>query len=114
MLHVKDEIAIKYTMKGGQVAIDLSSNDGQSVQLVVSDTGIGIPQEAREKLFTEFYRAPNAKKLGETGTGLGLTITKKLVEEFGGQISYESDEGKGTTFTIVLPLRKAPVSPPAD
>jgi signal transduction histidine kinase len=105
--------AIKYTVKGGQVAIDLSSNDGQSVQLVVSDTGIGIPQEAREKLFTEFYRAPNARKSGETGTGLGLTITKKLVDEFGGQISFESTEGKGTTFTIILPIRKASINPPS-
>jgi signal transduction histidine kinase len=106
--------AIKYTVKGGQVAIDLKSNDGQMVQLVVSDTGIGIPQESRDKLFTEFYRAPNAKKLGETGTGLGLTITKKLVEEFGGQIVFESAEGKGTTFTITLPIRKAPDNPPAE
>ncbi len=106
--------AIKYTVKGGTVAIDLNSNDGQSVQLVVSDSGIGIPGDARAKLFTEFYRAPNAKKLGETGTGLGLTITKKLVEEFGGQIAFESAEGKGTTFTITLPVRKAPDNPPAE
>ncbi|HUK12040.1 MAG TPA: ATP-binding protein, partial [Thermoanaerobaculaceae bacterium] len=56
-----------------------------------------------QQLFTEFYRAPNAKSAA-IGTGLGLVIVKELVERFGGRVSVESQEGAGTTFTVLLPL----------
>ncbi len=59
-----------------------------------TDTGIGIPSDAREKLFTEFYRAGNAKDLNIPGTGLGLAIVKQIIEKVGGEISFESEIGR--------------------
>lgn len=94
--------AVKYTLEGGTVSVTVWEQDRQVV-VEVKDTGIGIPAESLPKLFSEFYRAPNAKAF-ETGTGLGLVIVKELVESFSGRISVESQEGKGTTFTVRLPL----------
>ncbi len=95
--------AIKYTPAGGGVKILLSSK-GNEAQVIVEDTGIGIPEEAMGRLFEEFYRAPNAKALEREGTGLGLTIVKDLVERFGGRISLQSTVDIGTQFTIILPV----------
>ncbi len=95
--------AIKYTPAGGGVKILLSSK-GNEAQVIVEDTGIGIPEEAMGSLFEEFYRAPNAKALEREGTGLGLTIVKDLVERFGGRISLQSTVDIGTQFTIILPV----------
>jgi signal transduction histidine kinase len=94
--------AVKYTPEGGTVTVSVHERDLQ-VGIEVKDTGIGIPADALPKLFSEFYRAPNAKAF-ETGTGLGLVIVKELVESFGGRISVESTEGKGTTFIVYFPL----------
>jgi two-component system phosphate regulon sensor histidine kinase PhoR len=94
--------AVKYTLEGGTVSVTVWEQDRQ-VAVEVKDTGIGIPAGSLPKLFAEFYRAPNAKAF-ETGTGLGLVIVKELVESFSGRISVESQEGKGTTFTVRLPL----------
>jgi signal transduction histidine kinase len=69
----------------------------------VQDSGIGIPQEAQAKLFSEFYRAPNARELNIPGTGLGLAIVHQIIESAGGEIGVESQEGQGTTFTFTLP-----------
>lgn len=99
--------AINYTNPGGQVRVRLSMMPdpapGQAV-VAVQDTGIGIPEESRRRLFEEFYRAPNAKKVLEHGTGLGLTICKRIVEEHKGRIEVESEENVGSTFTVTLPL----------
>jgi len=95
--------AVKYTPSGGSVTISVRRVDGQA-QVEVSDTGIGIPEEALPHLFEEFYRAPNAKAMEEVGTGLGLTIVKDLVERYGGCIEVESTVGQGTTFTVTFPL----------
>jgi two-component system phosphate regulon sensor histidine kinase PhoR len=78
----------------------------------VADTGIGIPREALPFLFTEFYRASNAKAAGESGTGLGLAIVKLLVARYGGDISVASQEGEGTTMTVTLPPAPAPPGAP--
>ncbi len=94
--------AVKYTLEGGTVNVTVWEQDRQVV-VEVKDTGIGIPAESLPKLFSEFYHAPNAKAF-ETGTGLGLVIVKELAESFSGRISVESQEGKGTTFTVRLPL----------
>jgi len=94
--------AVKYTPEKGVVTVSVQASSHQ-VTVTVADTGIGIPAESLPRLFGEFYRAPNAKAF-ETGTGLGLVIVKELVESFGGRISVESVEGKGTTFTVYLPL----------
>jgi signal transduction histidine kinase len=100
--------AVKYTVRGS-VRVTLA-RDGETVKLVVADTGIGIPAESVPNLFKEFYRAKNAKALDEAGTGLGLTIIKDLVERYAGKIDVQSQEGKGTTFTLTFPL--CPAGPP--
>jgi signal transduction histidine kinase len=97
--------AVKYT-QAGEVRVQVARAD-DLVRIIVSDTGIGIPQKALPKLFTEFFRAPNAKELQETGTGLGLAIVKDLVERYDGEIAVESVEHQGTTFTLMLPLAEA-------
>jgi signal transduction histidine kinase len=94
--------AIKYTPEGGAIEIVLRESDGQLVGQV-RDTGIGIPPEAQPQLFTEFFRADNAKTFSPHGTGLGLTIVKQIVENAGGAIQVESQVGQGSTFTIKLP-----------
>jgi signal transduction histidine kinase len=94
--------AIKYTPAGGSVAVRAWREDDQ-IKAEVSDTGIGIPEEALPHLFSEFYRAKNAKAVQAEGTGLGLAIAKDVVEQHGGQISVRSAVGQGTTFSVVLP-----------
>lgn len=95
--------AIKYTPPGGRVNVSLEQADDEVV-VTVCDTGIGIPEVDLPHLFEEFYRASNVKRSGITGTGLGLTIVKDLVERYKGRISVRSKLGEGTTFTVVLPL----------
>ncbi len=94
--------AIKYTPSQGSISIRLNQDDSHIVG-EVSDTGIGIPEDARGNLFSEFFRARNAKELNIPGTGLGLAIVKQIVEKAGGKISVESEVGKGSKFTFFLP-----------
>jgi signal transduction histidine kinase len=98
--------AVKYT-PAGRVTVTLA-REGERARLAVADTGIGIPAESLPHLFEEFYRAKNAKAFAETGTGLGLAIVKDLVDRYGGKIAVESEVGRGTTFTVTLPLAAAP------
>ena len=93
--------AIKYTPPGGRVRLRLAEADGKLL-FEVADTGIGIPQGEQDRLFSEFFRASNARQLAETGTGLGLTIVKSTVEQHGGSIEVQSREGKGTTVRVFL------------
>jgi signal transduction histidine kinase len=72
----------------------------------IQDTGIGIPKEVRDRIFTKFFRAPNAAKIDTEGSGLGLFVTKNIVESHGGKIWFESEEGKGTTFYFTIPVKK--------
>lgn len=92
--------AVKYTPHGS-VRVTLEGDDAH-VRFVITDTGIGIPQDALPNLFREFYRAPNAKAVEESGTGLGLSIVKLLVERWGGHITTSSIEGQGTTFSVEM------------
>jgi two-component system phosphate regulon sensor histidine kinase PhoR len=94
--------AIKYTPENGTVELKASGQE-DSVLIEISDTGIGIPQEEQHKIFDEFFRATNARKVEWDGTGLGLSIVKHIVEGHGGEISVKSSEGSGTTFIIQLP-----------
>jgi signal transduction histidine kinase len=94
--------AVKYTPAGGSVTVRALSEDDQ-IKVEVSDTGIGIPEEAKSRIFTEFYRAKNAKAMEMEGTGLGLAIAKDVVEQHGGQISLTSRVGEGSTFCVTLP-----------
>ncbi len=95
--------ALKYTPVGGSIRVQLVCH-GNSIVGEVQDTGIGIPPEAQEHLFDEFFRAQNAKTFTEQGTGLGLAIVKQVIERAGGDISFVSQEGKGTTVRFTLPV----------
>jgi len=96
--------AVRYTPKGGKVTIKTDLDDNYWY-LLISDTGIGIPEDEQGLIFKEFYRARNAKKFEVVGTGLGMSIIKKLVEQENGEISFISTEGQGSTFTVRFPLK---------
>jgi signal transduction histidine kinase len=95
------ENAVKYTPSGGKVSLALKASESQ-ITIVVSDTGIGISPEAMPHIFDEFYRAANVKELGTEGTGLGLSLVKRIVDLYQGQVHVESELGRGTTFTVTL------------
>lgn len=96
--------AVKYTPERGTVTISAETKN-KAIQINVKDTGIGIPKDEQEKLFTKFYRASNAEKSKKTGTGLGLYIVKNIVERHGGEIWFESKVNEGTTFSFTMPLK---------
>jgi len=95
--------AIKYTPAGGNVRVECES-DGEDAVLRVADTGIGISTEDLAHIGEEFFRAKNAHLQGFPGTGLGMSIVRQYVDRFDGQMNIASEEGKGSTFTIKLPL----------
>jgi len=95
--------AVKFTALGGLVSVRLSRENHDSFRLEVEDTGIGIPPEEIPGLFQEFQQAPNSRK-AEQGTGLGLALTRHIVEAQGGSVGVRSMAGQGSTFWAVLPL----------
>jgi two-component system phosphate regulon sensor histidine kinase PhoR len=95
--------AVKYNRPDGCVKLRLAQADGQAV-LEVSDTGIGIPQDALSRIFERFYRVDKGRSREEGGTGLGLAIVKHVAQAHGGQVEVESHVGKSTTFRVRLPL----------
>lgn len=98
------ENAIKYNRRDGSITIS-SEVFKDNLVISISDTGIGIPLEAQSRIFSKCYRAPNAK-LAEKGTGLGLFVSKEIIEGNHGSIWFESTENVGTTFFFSLPLAK--------
>ena len=94
--------AVKYTPENQTVHLEARSYDDH-VQIEISDTGIGIPEDEVPNVFDEFFRASNARKSERDGTGLGLSIVKQIVERHSGKISVESRQGQGTKFTITMP-----------
>ena len=100
--------SIKYVSEGGKVEV-ISDDLGEKYSIKVCDNGIGIPQEEKEKIFQQFYRASNIDKKVHEGTGMGLAIVKEIVEKLGGEIiitspSHLAEEGKpGSTFEVILP-----------
>ena len=96
--------AVKYTQVGGTITVSASLDEvARQVCIQVSDTGIGIPKTEVKNIFQSFFRASNAVNSHEMGSGLGLMLTRQLVQKLGGKLTFESEEGKGTTFLIVLP-----------
>lgn len=95
--------AIKYTPVGGRVGVATAVQTAH-VRITITDSGIGIPADDLPHIWDEFYRAQNARQSGIVGTGLGLSIVKQLVESLGGAVAVDSTEGKGTTFTVDLPV----------
>lgn len=95
--------AVKFTPAGGSVTLR-TTRVGQEVHITCADTGMGIPAEDRERLFTRFFRASNAQEGHVPGTGLGLVIVQTIAEAHGGHVELDSTEGEGTTVTLVLPV----------
>jgi two-component system phosphate regulon sensor histidine kinase PhoR len=95
--------AIKYSRNGGKVSVRASSDDA-FIRIEVKDSGIGIAKKDIGRLFDEFFRVKNKATQGISGTGLGLTIAKKIVETYNGHIEVESELHHGSTFRVLLPL----------
>lgn len=95
--------ALKYNHKDGSVRIKLVQHT-ESLEVQIIDTGIGIPKEDQSKIFSKFFRAGNAVLKETEGSGLGLSVVKSYLEEAGATVHFESIEGKGTTFIVVVPL----------
>ncbi len=94
--------ALKFTPAGGRVSVTATEEGGRA-RLVVSDTGIGIAERDRDRVFERFYRTAAATKSAISGAGLGLAIVKAIVEAHEGTVGVESDAGSGSTFTVTLP-----------
>jgi signal transduction histidine kinase len=104
--------AVKYTPRGGSVALSLDRADEAAV-LSVADTGIGIPEEDQDALFTRFFRASNAVEAAIPGSGLGLSIVRTIVANHHGELNIKSGRDQGTTVTVRIPLDKATAAAPA-
>ncbi len=100
--------AVKYTPAGGHVSVELTQGEEKRYRFRCADTGIGMEKEFQERVFLPFERARNTTASKIPGTGVGLTITKKLLDLMDGKIGVESALGKGSVFTVELPLAPAP------
>jgi signal transduction histidine kinase len=96
--------AVKYTPEKGTIALSISLADKKDLLIKISDTGYGIPKHQQDKIFTKLFRADNVREKDTQGTGLGLYIVKSIMDHSGGKIWFESEENKGTTFFVRLPL----------
>lgn len=97
--------AIEYTPEKGKIELSLAlDNKNKTVLLKIVDTGYGIPKNQQDKIFTKLFRADNVREKDTDGTGLGLAIVKSIVENLGGKVWFESEENRGTTFYVSLPL----------
>ena len=105
--------AIYYSPDSNTINVTAGVEDGYAVVKVI-DNGMGVPKEAQEKLFTKFFRAENARRQRPDGTGVGLFLAKKVIDEHGGSILFESREGKGSTFGFRLPIKKLSLAPVDD
>ena len=105
--------AVKFTPNGGRVEVKVGT-DGDKAVLEVTDTGVGIPAADRDRIFDRFFRSAIATQQVIPGTGLGLTIAKNIVAAHHGTITVVSDEGRGSTFRILLPLEQVPAADVQD
>lgn len=97
--------AIRYNVKNGEVIVGLNTlKDKPYLLISVKDTGIGVTEQEKEKLFTKFFRADNAIKAAPNGSGLGLYIVKNIIRRHGGEVWFESEINRGTTFYFTLPI----------
>jgi PAS domain S-box-containing protein len=99
------ENAVRYTKPGGLVTVELDVK-GAFLEISVADTGVGIPEDQRARIFTKFFRADNVTRLQTEGSGLGLFISRNIVRRHGGELSFTSEVNKGSRFVFTLPLSK--------
>ena len=104
------ENGIKYNLPGGSLTVHLSREEDNAV-LTVSDTGMGIPEDAIGHVFERFYRVDKARSRATGGSGLGLAIVRSIVHRNRGEISVSSIVGQGTTFTVIFPAFDTEVDP---
>lgn len=97
--------AVKYTLPGGRVTVSFKY-DKKELAVAIKDTGVGIPEDQKERVFSKFFRGTNVVKMETDGSGLGLFIAKNIIEAHGGKIWFESERAKGTTFYFSLPVRE--------
>ncbi|MCX6757380.1 MAG: HAMP domain-containing sensor histidine kinase [Candidatus Nomurabacteria bacterium] len=100
------ENAIKYSHYHGKIFISIKVNDDGLVEVSVKDSGIGISEDSKKKIFEKFYRTDDAQKKEAMGSGIGLYTTKKISEAQGGKVWFESEAGHGTTFFFTVPIAK--------
>jgi two-component system, OmpR family, phosphate regulon sensor histidine kinase PhoR len=105
--------AVKFNRPGGEARVETSLTPDGNVRIAVADSGIGIPSEDLSRIFERFYRVDKARSREMGGTGLGLSIVKHVIERMGGSIRADSQLGKGSTFTILLPLSSEQKKPPS-
>jgi PAS domain S-box-containing protein len=96
--------ALKYTPVGGKAIISLKKSE-KEICFQIKDTGVGIPKNQQDRIFSKFFRASNIKRMQSEGTGLGLFIAKNIIEAHKGKIWFESEEKKGSTFYFTLPIK---------
>lgn len=104
------ENAFQYTKDGGKITITTSRDAQGGFVCSVADTGIGISVEKQKTVFVKFQRSETAMRMNSGGMGLGLYLVKSIIERHGGTVSFETEEGKGTTFTCTLPAKRALVA----
>jgi two-component system sensor histidine kinase VicK len=99
--------AAKYNVKNGKIFVEVKlTEDNKFIQTIIKDTGVGIPKEELKNIFTKFFRSKISEKINTEGSGLGLYVSKKIIENHGGKIMADSEEGRGTTITFYLPIKK--------
>jgi PAS domain S-box-containing protein len=96
--------AIRYTMPQGEITVSVAEKE-DFAEVSIKDTGVGIPEEQKDRIFSKFFRADNVVRMQTEGTGLGLYLCKNIIEKHGGKIWFESKEGKGTSFYFTLPKK---------
>ncbi len=99
------ENAVKYTPERGKIALSIDAGD-QFIKVHIKDNGVGIPENDIPKLFSKFFRAENVIRMQTEGSGLGLFMVKNIIKRHGGDITVESEEGKGTVFTFTIPINE--------
>jgi two-component system sensor histidine kinase VicK len=99
--------SVKYTQEGGMIQVEIAIRD-KNLLIRVQDNGYGIPKSQHDKIFQKLFRADNVRQKDTEGTGLGIYIVKAIVENSGGKIWFESEENKGTAFSVLLPLSGMP------
>jgi signal transduction histidine kinase len=96
--------AVKYSIPGGTITVTCRRKSDNYMEILISDTGIGIPKDQHHRVFSKFFRARNAKNLHVQGTGMGLALSKNIIDMHGGKLGFTSKEGHGTTIFVLLPI----------